>query len=198
MAQREQLMLLAYGNTVKKENHINDKYRNIKLSHFLKSAFIKNIFNEHNEIKPISYKYKDRPLLNGKYLPVYFTHFIIQYLNAKYAVEIAKYLTESLFEEQNKKSIKILSKEDNNKDSNENNKNIISGGYNNNVNGSYINNVNNDNTEYVNKDNELTNSSDETGYELYNNMINMLINEFNKIVYKFILTYLFFIKWIRI
>jgi len=39
-------------------------------------------------------------------------------LNAKYAVEIAKYLTESLFEEQNKKSIEILSK------NNENNENI--------------------------------------------------------------------------
>ena len=151
-------------NTVKKENHIDDKYRNIKLSHFLKSAFIRNIFKEHKEIKPITYKFNDRPLLNGKYLPVCFTHFIIQYLNAKYALEIAKYLTESLFDEQNKHNLT------------EAKKNAIKGGY-------TINNDNSINDKYTNYNDDIENSNinNEDNELIPTEIIDNLVNEFSKI-----------------
>lgn len=168
-------------NTVKKENHISDKYKNKSLANFLKSAFIRNIFKEHTEIKPVSYKYKDRPLLNGKYLPIYFTHFIIQYLNAKYAVEIAKYLTESLFEEQNKRSIKEAQ-----------DRNIIVGGNIENSNDSnYITNneVDSNNINNTITNNTITNNIDDVYDEYKDNepisegIINSLVNEFKKIPY---------------
>lgn len=147
-------------NTVKEENNVKTK---TKLSDFLKSAFIKNIFKEHGEAKPIIFTSKNRPLLNGKYLPVCFTHFIIQYLNAKYALEIARYLTESLFEEQNKRSAKAI----------ENETTIAGGNIKNNSDNNNDYNSDNINSEHIDEFND---------YEIIpTNMINNLVSEFNKI-----------------
>ena len=73
---------------------------------FLQLPRIKNMIKEDNELKPISMKFKKRPLLNGRYMPVIFVHFIVYYLDAKYAFKVAKIMTESLFEKAKKEAIK--------------------------------------------------------------------------------------------
>lgn len=76
-----------------------------KLSVFLKSKFMSNVMKLHPEIKIESRSFRDKPLLNGKYLPSYFAHFIVHQLDAKYAVEVAKRMTNIFFKQASSKPI---------------------------------------------------------------------------------------------
>ena len=75
-----------------------------KLYRFLNLTDIKRLIKEEN-IKIETRKYKNKPLLNGKYGPIFFIHLILHYLNAKYMLKVSQLLTEMIF----KKKIEIRS-----------------------------------------------------------------------------------------
>lgn len=72
---------------------------------FLQLPKIKEMIKQNPELEPQPKTYKNRPLLNGRYMPVIFVHFIVYHLDAQYAFEVAKIMTESLFEKAKKKAI---------------------------------------------------------------------------------------------
>lgn len=90
-------------NTIINSEHY--KHKNKDFKEFLKSDFVKNMIKENNENKPITLTYKNKPLLNGRYMPLYFVHFILHELDTKYAYKVAKMMTESLFEKAKNKAI---------------------------------------------------------------------------------------------
>ena len=72
---------------------------------FLQLPRVEEMIKRNPGLEPVSKTYKKRPLLNGRYMPVIFVHFIVYYLDAQYAFEVAKLMTESLFEKAKKKAI---------------------------------------------------------------------------------------------
>lgn len=91
-------------NTILKSQN-KDKQDN-PFTNFLKRPHIQEIFKNNPETRPIKLHYNKRPLLNGRYMPIVFAHFILDYLDAKYSYEVAKLMTESLFEKAKQKAIK--------------------------------------------------------------------------------------------
>ena len=89
-----------YNECMSNINNIELFYKSInnlkdKLHKFLNTANISRfIQNNHIEIK--SENYKKKPLLNGKYGPIVFIHLILNYLNAKYMIEVASLLTDMI------------------------------------------------------------------------------------------------------
>ena len=67
----------------------------MKLSRFLQLKPLCDIIKEHPEANPISRNYKKRPLLNGRYGPAMFMHYIFAYLDIKYAYDIGNYVTDN-------------------------------------------------------------------------------------------------------
>ena len=76
-----------------------------KFYKFLRTQRVADMIKRNPELEPVSLSYKKRPLLNGRYMPVIFVHFIVYYLDAHYAFEVAKIMTESLFDKAKKKAI---------------------------------------------------------------------------------------------
>ena len=91
-------------NTILKSQN-KDKKDN-PFTNFLKRPHIQEIFKNNPETRPIKLHYNKRPLLNGRYMPIVFAHFILDSLDAKYSYEVAKLMTESLFEKAKQKAIK--------------------------------------------------------------------------------------------
>lgn len=85
------------------------KLNNMKLWKFLQKTTIQRLIKSH-ELRFESIKYKNKPLLNGKWGSLIFVHIILYELNAKYMIKVAKMLTEMIFnrkiEIDNYKSIK--------------------------------------------------------------------------------------------
>ena len=75
-------------------------------TNFIKRNHIKEIFKNNPETKPVKFNYRNRPLLNGRYMPIVFTHFILEHLDTKYSYEVAKLMTESLFEKAKREATK--------------------------------------------------------------------------------------------
>lgn len=65
------------------------------LSKFLLRKPLCDIIKEHPETNPVSKSYKKRPLLNGRYAPIMFMHYVFSYLDIKYAYDIANYVTDT-------------------------------------------------------------------------------------------------------
>lgn len=74
---------------------VNNYHGRMGLRDFLASDRIKTL-REHSEI--ITRTYQKRPLLNGKWAPLIFVHLILYYLNPKYMSEVAKMMTDMIFE----------------------------------------------------------------------------------------------------
>lgn len=74
---------------------VNNYNGTIKLKDFLRTDRIRSLA-EHSEI--ITRKYQERPLLNGRWAPIIFVHLILYYLNPKYMSEVAKMMTDMIFE----------------------------------------------------------------------------------------------------
>ena len=72
---------------------------------FLQLPRVKEMIKNNPELEPQPKTYQNKPLLNGRYMPVIFVHFIVYHLDAQYAFEVAKIMTESLFEKAKKKAI---------------------------------------------------------------------------------------------
>lgn len=74
---------------------VNNYHGRMGLRDFLASDRIRTL-REHSEI--ITRTYQKRPLLNGKWAPLIFVHLILYYLNPKYMSEIARMMTDMIFE----------------------------------------------------------------------------------------------------
>lgn len=78
--------------TIAEVNNYNGR---IGLRDFLASDRIRTL-REHSEI--ITRTYQERPLLNGKWAPIIFVHLILYHLNPRYMSEVAKMMTDMIFE----------------------------------------------------------------------------------------------------
>ena len=74
---------------------VNNYHGRMGLRDFLASDRIRKL-REHSEI--ITRTYQKRPLLNGKWAPLIFIHLILYYLNPRYMSEVAKMMTDMIFE----------------------------------------------------------------------------------------------------
>lgn len=74
---------------------VNNYHGRMGLRDFLASDRIKAL-RERSEI--ITRTYQKRPLLNGKWAPIIFVHLILYYLNPRYMSEVAKMMTDMIFE----------------------------------------------------------------------------------------------------
>ena len=92
-----------WNTVLKSQNRNSKKY---PFTNFLKRQHTQEIFKINSEAKPIKLHYNNRPLLNGRYMPIVFAHFILQHLDAKYSYEVAKLMTESLFEKAKQEALK--------------------------------------------------------------------------------------------
>ena len=74
---------------------INNYHGKMKLKDFLRTDRIRTL-REESEI--IVKNYPKRPLLNGKWAPIIFVHLILYHLNPKYMSEVARMMTDMIFE----------------------------------------------------------------------------------------------------
>lgn len=65
---------------------------------YLDAPRTKAIIKHNPEAQPKKLHYTARPLLNGRYMPIVFAHFILDRLDAKYSYEVAKMMTETLYD----------------------------------------------------------------------------------------------------
>ena len=65
------------------------------LNKFLLRKPLCDIIEKYPETAPVSKSYKKRPLLNGRYAPIEFIHFVFMYLDIKYAYDIGNYVTDN-------------------------------------------------------------------------------------------------------
>ena len=91
-------------NTIVKSQD-KDK-NNYQFRKYLQLSRTKEIIKINPDAKPTRLHYKSRPLLNGRYMPIVFVHFILHHLDAKYSYEVAKMMTESLFEKAKQEAMK--------------------------------------------------------------------------------------------
>lgn len=71
----------------------SNKNKSTKLSKFLKINVISGMIKKYPELKPIKRTFKNKPLLNGKYAPLVYIHYVYSYLDIDYAYEVGKYVT---------------------------------------------------------------------------------------------------------
>ena len=69
-----------------------------RFARYLEAPRTKEIIENHPEAEPVKLHYAARPLLNGRYMPIIFAHFILDRLDAKYSYEVAKLMTETLYD----------------------------------------------------------------------------------------------------
>lgn len=81
----------------------SDNITNKRFDRFLESVFISSILKNHPEYTPRKRTIKERPLLNGYYGDIIFVHFILQYLNSKYAIEVANLMIKRFLQKSSKK-----------------------------------------------------------------------------------------------
>lgn len=74
---------------------VNNYHGRMGLRDFLKTDKIKAL-RENSEV--ITKNYPNRPLLNGRWAPIIFVHLILYYLNPRYMSEVAKMMTDMIFE----------------------------------------------------------------------------------------------------
>ena len=73
----------------------SDKNKSTKLSKFLNTNIISGMIKKYPELKPVRRTFKNKPLLNGKYAPLVFIHYVYSYLDIDYAYEVGKHVTET-------------------------------------------------------------------------------------------------------
>ena len=73
----------------------SNKNKSTRLSNFLSTKIITGMIKKYPELKPVKRTFKDKPLLNGKYAPLVYIHYVYSYLDIDYAYEVGKYVTET-------------------------------------------------------------------------------------------------------
>lgn len=71
----------------------SNRNKSAKLAKFLDTKIISGMIKKYPELKPVKRTFKNKPLLNGKYAPLVYIHYVYSYLDIDYAYEVGKYVT---------------------------------------------------------------------------------------------------------